>query len=711
MQPGFNSALSCNGSSLTNALTRLAHLHGKSASIEDLTAGLPHVKGELPINLVPRALARVGLESKLYQTVSIDKVPLPACALLKNGEYIVITQVHDDEYVLAAPFIKDAGTRVPVEEVELELEGTLITALPKLEDIQRRHIGEEPEKHWFWGRFSKQRKIVTDVVLGSIVANIFAVAVSLFALQVYDRVIPNQSITTLWVLVAGCAVAIILEAVLRMSRSYLIDYSGRSIELEISSTLLEKLNGMRLSSRPASPGSLVHMVREFGSVREFFTSTSIGTSADIPFTLIFLTLIYAIAGSVVWIVVAAMVLIVTPSLLAQKKMLALSVEMQGGTAAAGKLLTELTYNHELVKANRAENMFQHKWEEINQLNATKTSEQRALAAMLTYWATAIQQVAYVATVVAGVYLVFTGDFTVGTIIALSILCSRALAPVTQLAGTLARWQQVRSGMSALEEIMCSEQERDKDREYVKKETISGDITLSNLSYSHTAESPAFLKIDNLSLKHRTTVAVLGENGSGKSTLLKVLSGLYTPDEGSINIDNLEMRQIDPVDIRRNLGYLPQEVKLFSGTLRDNLLLGAASKDDDSIAEALQFSGLNKLIERSPAGLDMEIADGGEGMSVGQRQSLGLARLYLQDPPIVLLDEPTASLDQALEMRLVKQLEHWLQGRTCVIATHRLPILSVASRIIVMSNGHIKMDGATEDIIEQLTVKPLSNEAA
>ena len=698
--------MAANPTPVIDALLVLVKQHGKALSREDFTAGLPLVSEDVPRELVSRVLARAGLVGQVVDVDSLENMPYPACALLQNGRYVVITRRDLDDYVIADVEIPGGQQRVPVSELSLKFAGTLITALPQLEDIQRRHVGDNHNKHWFWGHFSSQKTLMFDIVLGSLIANLLAVAVSLFALQVYDRVIPNHSTTSLWVLVAGCFIAIILEAMLRISRSYLMDISGKTIEIDLSTYLLEKLNGMRLSSRPASPGSLVHMMREFGSVREFFTNSSIGTVADIPFVLIFLALIYAIAGNVVWIIVVGMFLIAIPSLLLQGTMLRLSSEMLGGTAAAGKLLTELTYGQETVKANRGESHFQRKWEEINLLNATKTTEQRALASILTYWATGVQQAVYIATVVAGVYMVFAGEFTVGTIIAISILSNRALSPVTQLAGTLARWQQVRSALTGLGEIANSEQERSPDRQFARKQILNGDITLKNTRFSHLPESPPALDIKSLVIADRSTVAVLGENGSGKSTLLKVLSGLYTAQSGSIAVDGLELRQIDPVDLRRNIGYLPQEVKLFAGSLRDNLLMGTTAHDDESIFEALRFSGLNKLIESSPLGLDMEISDGGDGISIGQRQSLGLARLYLQDPRVVLLDEPTASLDQTLETNLVKRLESWLDGRTCIVATHRVPILSVTDRVIVMRQGNIEMDGNTNDILKQLVARPV-----
>ena len=691
---------------LADALLVLIAQFGKKANYADLTVGLPiHDGADIPLDLVGRVLARVGCVTKLEKRKNLESLMYPVCVSLKNDQFVVITAQEGSEFVLADVDVRGGERRITKKELSEQFNEYSITALPELEDIQRRHVGDNHVRHWFWGQFRLQKKLLFDVALGSLVANILAVAVSLFALQVYDRVIPNHSTTSLWVLVVGCLIAILLEAVLRVSRSFLMDTSGKAIELNLSVYLFEKLNGMQLSKRPASPGSLVHMMREFGSVREFFTNTSIGSAADIPFVLVFLSLIYAIAGNVVWLVVIGMILIVVPSILFQSKMQRLAAEMLGGSSAAAKLLTEVAYGQESVKAIRGESYFQRKWEEIIALNAAKTTDQRVLAAKLTYWSAAVQQSTYIATVVTGVFLVFSGDFTVGTIIALSILCTRALSPVTQLSGTLARWQQVKSALIGLDEIAHSKQERSPGQQFARRDVLSGDITLKNIQFSYIDDTAPNLDISQFRIKDGSTVAILGENGSGKSTLLKALSGLYSAQRGTISIDGIELRQVDPTDVRKNIGYLPQDVKLFTGTLRDNLLMGSLTHDEAGLLRALEFSGLSRLLSTSPKGLDMEIVDGGEGMSVGQRQSVGLARLFLQDPRIVLLDEPTASLDQTLEAHLVKELKSWLDGRTCVFATHRMPILSVADRVVVMRQGNVELDGAAGDVIKKLTAKP------
>lgn len=680
-------------------------------SHDDLLTGISLEGNEIAISDVSKILNRAGLLCNIQAIKKLDEKHFPACVLLEDARFVVIVGQDKDAYLLASNDPEEDCVRVKKRDLRQHPKHLVITADFNMSEAQNRIIGVPGAGHWFWGHFRKQKAIITDIVLATFVANLLAVAVSLFALQVYDRVIPNQSIVTLWVLVVGAFLAIGLEVLLRVARSYLMDASGRKIELEVSTLLFKRLANMKLSSRPASPGSLANMMREFGSVREFFTATSVGSVADIPFVVIFLGLIYAIAGPVVLIIMAAMVLIIVPSLVMQKSMSRLSSEMLGGVSASVKLVNEMVYAHETVKSLEAEPYFKNKWREIISLNATKTTAQRAIASTLTFIATGLQQVSYVAAVVAGVFLVFQGEFTVGTIIAISILSTRTLAPVTQLSSTLARWQQVKCALQGLEEIANSEQERPDDRVFAKKKVLDGDYKLENIKYFYSEETAPVLNIPNLEINDRETVAVLGENGSGKSTLLKVMAGLYSLDDGVISIGGIEYRQLDPTDMRRNIGYLPQEIKLFAGSLRENLTLGFNHIEEERLIEALIFSGLATFVSKHPRGLDMVINDGGDGLSIGQRQSVGLARIFLRDPRIILLDEPTASLDQQIENALIDNLKAWLQNKTCILVTHRVPTLSLANRIIVMKDGIVHADGPTNTILPKLVGLKKTEKAA
>ncbi len=363
-----------------------------------------------------------------------------------------------------------------------------------------------------------------------------------------------------------------------------------------------------------------------------------------------------------------------------------------------------------VKTQRAEDRVRRMWQELTTLSAMKSSEQRRLSSNLTFWSQGVQQATYVSAVVAGAYLVFAGEFTVGSIIATGILTSRTLAPLTQLAGTMARWGNVKTALDGLDGIADAPQDAEEGRTYLRRERLEGRFELRDVMFRYDEDGAPTLDVSGIALNAGQSVAVLGANGSGKSTLLKILSGLYAPTSGRVLIDGTDMNQIEPRDLRRLIGYLGQDVRLFSGSLRDNLNLNMLERDDDRLMQALDFAGLGQFIKTHPRGLDLQIMDGGAGLSIGQRQSIGWARLWLQDPAICLLDEPTAALDQTLETTLVSRLEAWLQGRTAVIATHRVPILKLTERTLILQNGRMAVDGPRDQVLAHLNSKSDSNRA-
>jgi len=694
------------GVPLADAICVLLQLQSVEIDPARLMAGLPVVEGQLQPDLMDRALRAVGYHAVWKTGADFAAAEYPCVAELSDGSYAVL--VARDEsglYVLDADE-PDAYRVWPEAALAAHATGRAFHLLPSVDLLVDRHANGVEKGHWFWGRLFLERLRFTDIVVSSLIANILAVVTSLFALQVYDRVIPGQSEATLWVLASGVGCAILFEAVLRFSRARLVDQMGKDAEIEISRDLFQRVVDMRLDQRPSTPAGIVHMVREFGAVKEFFTTASVGVVADLPFVIIFLTLISWIAGPVVWVVILGALLTLIPSILMQRAMARLSRETMGGMASASRVMTEAAYGLESIKAARSEPYFQRQWEEIIALNASKTTDQRALAAFQTFWATAIQQVTYVAALIAGVYMVFAGDLTVGAIIAVSILSTRTLSPITQLSQVLARWQNMKNALTGLDQIMAAPSEREPDRTYFRRTRLDGKVQLRKLRYSHPDTTTPALDIEGFTIEPGTRLALVGKNGSGKSTLLRVLAGLYQPEQGEVLLDGLDLRQIDPGDLRRNIGYLPQDIRLFRGTLRDNLATAGLKTDDEAYMEALSFAGLGEVVQQHPEGLDLQIRDGGEGLSIGQRQSVGLARLYLQDPSIILLDEPTAALDQTLENALVPRLGEWIGTRTCVVATHRPQILTQMNRVGVMQNGRIAVEGERDSVLRGMARKPV-----
>ena len=653
----------------------------------------------------PQALAAclqaTGLMAATHDAATPEPDLWPALAYMKSGQVVLVMGQERGAVTLYDRTCPDNRADIPLAEFAPHFAGRVVKAEAPLARLVETHKTETRAPHWFWGEFRSFKGALGEIALGSFVANLLAVAVALFSLQVYDRVIPHQSHATLWVLAIGAGLALTLEALLKIARARMMDGAGRQIELRVLRLLMARIMGMRSDTRGQAPSMTFAAMREFGSVREFFTASTIGTIADIPFIFVFLLLVASIAGPVVWVLILGGVLMVVPGFLMQRRMLRLTQETQGASAKSARLLHETIFEADTVKTLRAEDRVARLWAELTTISAIKSSEQRRLASVLTFWSQGVQQLTYVGAVIAGTYLVFAGQFTVGSIIAVGILTSRTLAPLTQLAGTMARWGNVKAALDGLEELAAAPQDADPARTYLRRDALRGHFEMREVQFQYDADGAPTLDIPGVQIMPGQRVAVLGPNGAGKSSLLKLLSGLYAPTKGRVLIDGTEMGQIEPRDLRRLIGYLGQDVRLFTGTLRDNLNLTLLERDDARLMDALDFAGLGAFVRNHHKGLDLEILDGGQGLSIGQRQSIGWARLWLQDPQICLLDEPTAALDQRLEATLVSRLETWLKGRTAIIATHRVPILSLTSRTLILQNGRMTVDGPRDEVLAHI----------
>jgi len=668
--------------------------------IEVMKAAAPAGADDVTVEVLKIGLASTGLTTEILSGATLSADTWPAIAMMNNGQSVLVLSQTGDTLVVYEAGANGGNCEVSTEEFSGFFTGVLLRGESTLKDLGERHTPEKKPAHWFWGEMPRFRRHFGDVALGSFVANLLAVSVALFSLQVYDRVIPHQSSATLWVLAAGAFMAIIMEALIKAARARLMDGAGRAIELNVQKLLMDRILGMRSDARPTTPSGIFSAMREFGSVREFFTASSIGALTDIPFLFVFLALVASIAGNVVWVLIAGGILMVLPGYLFQKQMIQLTAETQGASAKSSRLLHEAIFELDTLKAQRGEDRVRRLWGELTMLSAVQNSKQRKLSAALTFWSSGVQQATYVTAVIMGTYLVFAGEFTVGSIIAVGILTGRTLAPLTQLTGTLARWSNVKSALDGLDAIAHSDQDVNADRTYLRRENLEGGFELREVTFAYDEDAPT-LDVSGLSIKPGQHIAVLGSNGSGKSTLLKLLSGLYAPKTGRVLVDGVDMGQVAPRDLRRNIGYLSQDVRLFAGTLRDNLNLSMLERDDERLFQALDFAGLGPFVRGHAKGLDLEIRDMGEGLSIGQRQSIGWARIWLQDPKVVLLDEPTAALDQTLESTLVSRLKTWLDGRTAIIATHRVPILALTERTLILQNGRMAVDGPRDQVLAHL----------
>lgn len=681
-------------------LLELCRLQGVSTSAAQLIEGLPRESDQdMTADLAPLALRRANMSCRVSREPlrGLPEHSFPVLLFLKDGRSIVLEEITEQRAKVVLPDSGGGKAIWTVEDLERQHDGRLLISKP-IDIVSDRLDGKKAGRgHWLLGPVWENWWIYRDVMIASLAANVLAVATALFSMQVYDRVVPSNAFDTLWILASGVGVAIILELVLRLMRASLVDISGSDLDLRLSAQLFDKVANMRLANQPASTGVFANQVRDFGVVREFFTASSVTAICDLPFVFIFVGVIAFIGGPVAYVVLAGVVLTVLPGLLMQKKLARASRENTREAAALNGLLLETISNLETVKAARAEGRLQRAHAQLMATMTTTAIKTRNLTMLMGQLVSSVQRFAYAGVVIAGVYLISAGQLTVGSLIACTLLSTRAMAPMGQVAGLLAKWQHVRAAMEGLNEIMKLPVERPSDRHFVRAESMKGDYHLQDVVFRHDPQAPPVLAISELKITTGERISLLGGNGAGKSTMMRMMAGLTDPQAGSVLLDDLALGQIDPIDRRRQIGYLPQTVALFQGTLRENLLLDHGLHSDEELLKALDAVGLGKFVRQHVRGLDLRIQSNAN-VSGGQRQSIGLARVILQDPKVVLLDEPTSAFDHITEAQVIQFLKAWLEGRTTIISTHKRELLGLTERALVLKDGRIVRDGDLYQIL-------------
>ena len=656
--------------------------------------------GELAWMLRASDLSLSTLQPDIRPGKDFDST-VPFAVELVGGTFVVVAAATRDAVLLADPARPGEGRNVPHDVLRRSAGKRALVLRKSLERVAQEQEATTAPGHWLWSRVLSGSTPIGSILAASLIANLLAAVISLFSLQVYDRVIPNRSEETLWVLLCGVGLAVVMEALLRVARAGVMDRAGRRLDMDASADLLRRLTALKISASTPKASRLAQLMREFGALREFITEAATGALADIPFAVIFLALIYWIAGPVVLVPIAGIVLMVIPPFLFRQRMLRIMESSLGAQTSAGRLFNEVCYGLETVKTARAERFFSGQWAEISRLISDASLRQRALSVKLTQWAASIQQAVYALTVTASVYQVFAGNMTVGAVIATTLMTMRATSPLARLSSVLMRWHQMSTALKGLDAIAEAPSDMAPDRQMLKRGAQPGRIALERVTYRYTPEAAPVIDIDALRIAPGERIALLGANGSGKSTLLRLISGLYAPETGRLSLDGADISQIDTADYRRAVSCLAQDTVLFRGTLRDNLRLGRQDLGDEELLGAIETAGIGTLVKAHPDGLNMQLSDGGAGLSVGQRQSVGLARLLLIDAGTVLLDEPTASLDNALETEMIGRLREWAAHRTLIVATHRMPIVSLADRIIILARGRVVADGPREAVLERM----------
>jgi len=556
------------------------------------------------------------------------------------------------------------------------------------------------EASWFWAIILRDWKRYIDIMFASLIANILALATIVFSMNVYDRVIPAQSVPTLWVLAGGVLIAAIFEFCLRVARIYLSDILGKRADLSISDLVFGHALRIKNKERSKSTGTFISQIRELEGVRDLVTSTTISAIADLPFFLLFLIIFWLIGGNLFWVMIVVVPLMIIPGILIQKPLAKLASEGMRESAIRNAMLVESIQGIEDIKLLRAESRFQNQWNHMNEVSADISMRQRKLVGVMMAWTQKIQGLAFAIVVLVGCFAVMKGEMTTGALVACSILSSRMLGPIAQISGVLGRLQQAKVAKTGLDELMKKTVDQPPHAHLIHRPALSGNYELNQVEFRYNeTEGKPILLISKLNIKAGERIAILGRNGAGKSSLLQLLAGMQEPIKGQIKLDDIALGLIDPLDIRRDIGLLNQNAHLFFGSIRENLKLGAPLATDIDILKALDLAGALEFLQEKKEGLDYQILEGGVGLSGGQKQALLLARLLIRKPNILLLDEPTAALDDVSEKHFIEQLNSWLGNKTLIVATHRQAILELVDRVIVVNNGKIVIDGPKEQVLK------------
>ena len=556
-------------------------------------------------------------------------------------------------------------------------------------------------KSWFKDTLKLSRFLYMDAVLASLLINLIALGTPLFTMNVYDRVVPNQATVTLWVLAVGICLAFVFDLILKMLRGICLDIAGKKSDLIISSTLFERIVGMEMKERPARVGSFAQNIHEFQSLRDFLSSLTLTTIIDLPFTLLLLIVIGIIGGALAWIPVLTLPIALLCSWALQKPVNAAVAKTMSLASERQALLIETLSSLDAIKVNNAQSERQFQWEQT--LGSLSRLELRvktlsSLASNLTGW---FQQISGVVMIIVGVYMIIDGKLSMGGLIACYMLNGRALMPLGQLTGLIARYQQAKLTIKNTEKMMSLTQERRADENPLKREQLQGSIEFRDVDFSYPEQQNLSLHKINLTIQPSERIGIIGRSGSGKSSLSKLIVNLYQPSAGNLLIDGIDSRQLDVNDLRHSIGYVPQDIQLFNGTLRDNLLCGARYVDDETMLRAAELAGVNEFARLHPDGYNLQVGERGSQLSGGQRQAVALARALLLDPPLLLLDEPTSSMDNTSEEKIKHALAPCIAGKTLLLVTHRASMLSLVDRLIIVDKGRIIADGPKGVVMDAL----------
>lgn len=663
--------------------------------------------GFLPFHQASSALDVAGI---LHEPARGRRLPrkadaYPAIALMQDGRALALLEFSGTD-LLAFPPGSDEPSWQPIAVLDEQYSGELITVIANPDSLREKDAPwhAKGRHHWFWSELRKERKAFRPVLLASMLINFLALSLPIFSMNVYDRVIPNRAEASLWVLASGVVLAFALEFALRNARTNVIDQIGRALDLRLSQKLFSRVLATPMSARRGSTGALAARVGEYALVRDFFASTTIVLIVDLLFLILFIAVIAYIAKWLAVIPLVAMAFMAVAGLLLQRKVSDAARDAQSDTGLQQTVLVEAIAGMETLKSVSGERRLLGKWQSLAQIGSNSQLRLRRISSTAVALAASFQQISSVSLVVGGYYLFAAGEITMGAIIAIVMLASRSLAPAGQIAFLLTRGRQAREALDSIEQLFAGDDERRHGSMTLPPSQRGGyRLACDNISFSYPGSTAASLANVSLAIEPGERIAVIGRVASGKSTLGRVLCGLYPPSEGALTIEGIDSRQFHPFELRKAFKFLGQDANLFTGTVRENIALGAPGASDAEVIAALSKTGADSFLTRDAAGFEREVGEQGRMLSGGQRAFLALSRAFMTPFEMLFLDEPTGAMDSHTESLLVERLKSALgKHQTLIVATHRPALFDVCDRIIVLNNGRIVADGPKSEILQSLS---------
>lgn len=693
--------------------TKIYHTH---YSVETLSAGLPIELGKSHLDLFSindskalfsRASLNAGMKSKLIK-VELDDISvlqLPMIILLTSKDSCILDSLSQDKK--KAKIITSDEEEIVEQWINLEdLKEDYLGFAYLLKKIYKHDTDQSQtlkidQKHWFWSTLQLSKTIYIDVILASILINIFILATPLFTMSVYDRVIPNNSIETLTVFAIGVVLVYIIDFFSKYIRSSFLEHAAKKSDVIISSILFEKVMDIKMSSFPQSVGSFANNLKDFDTLRSFLTNATLTAIIDLPFSILFLIIIYYIGGNLVLVPLVTIILMLLFAFLIKKPLQKHIDAMHSVSSKKSSILIESLQNIETLKTLGIASYMQWSWEEACGKSAEIGLKSRILTATIPAVTSFLMQLNSVLVVVYGVFLIKDFELTMGGLIAVVILTSRVIAPMGQATGLITNYEDARTSYNIINNIMELPSDREEATKYVENPSFKGDIEFKNVSFAYPGSDVLVLNDVSFKISNGEKVGIIGRIGSGKSTLEKLLLRLYEPTSGTILIDGIDINQINPADLRKHIGYVSQDIQLLRGTLKENIIYRASYTGDEELKRAAEISGVDEFVKRHPMGFDMPIGERNVGISGGQKQSIGIARAFLYDTSIMLFDEPSNAMDQMTESRLIKSLNEHLKEKTTLLITQKMNMLELVDRVIVMSDSKVYLDGKKSDVIKAL----------